>query len=54
MSEPPEVFRLRSGGFGWFERALSPVERFKKELAELDDELRDSASRSRFLSKLDR
>jgi hypothetical protein len=56
MSEEdiPEVYRLRGGGFGWFEDALSPVEQFKKELAELDEAARDSSSPERVFAKLDR
>ncbi len=51
--QPPELIRLRDGAFGWSERALSPVEQFRKEFAELE-ELHDHGPRERFLAKLNR
>jgi hypothetical protein len=39
--EFPEFVRLSGGRFGWFERDLSPGERFEKMLAELEELERD-------------
>jgi hypothetical protein len=51
--QPPELIRLRDGGRGWFERAVSPVDQFQKEFAKLE-ELHDYGPRERFLVKLNR
>jgi hypothetical protein len=51
--EPPGFVRLSGGRFGRYERDLTLNERFRKELAELD-ELHDHGPRDKFLKKLDR